>query len=175
MADEHENTTTPAEQAPQAATQEASTTPAAPAQAEAPAQTEAAESGASDTSDTPAENAPAAKEEPAKKSAPAKPHAPSPAAFAKKPASGVQVAVPSAVAYTDEQIKDAERFGRVDDSGTVFVKEGNSEREVGQFPDAPKEEALALYARRFLDLKAKLDTLDTRLKTTSIKSREIDE
>ena len=197
MADEQENTTTPAEQTPQAATQETSTTSAAPAQAEtpaetptqtedvaqadaiaqadevaraeAPAQTEAAEG------DTPTEDASAAKDETAKKSAPAKPHAPSPAAFAKKPASGVQVAAPSAAAYTDEQIKDAERFGRVDDNGTVFVKEGESEREVGQFPDASTQEALALYARRFLDLKAKLDTLAARLKTTSIKSREIDE
>lgn len=43
----------------------------------------------------------------------------------------------------------------MDDNGTVFVKEGDTEREVGQFPDASKEEALALYARRFLDLKAK--------------------
>ena len=200
MADEHETITTPAEQTPQAATQEASTTSAAPAQVETPAETptqaeevaqaedttqaeEAAQSEAPAPAQTeeveagtPAEDASAAKEEETtKKSAPAKPHAPSPAAFAKKPASGVQVAAPSAVAYTDEQIKDAERFGRVDDSGTVFVKEGESEREVGQFPDATTQEALALYARRFLDLKAKLDTLAARLKTTSIKSREIDE
>ncbi len=165
MADEHENITTPAEQAPQAAMQETSTTSAAPAQVEAPA----AEEG------SPAKDTAASKEETAKKGAPAKPHAPSPAAFAKKPSSGVQVAAPSAAAYTDEQIKEAANFGIVDDNGTVFVKEGESKREVGQFPDASKEEALALYARRFLDLKAKLDTLAARLKTTSIKSREIDE
>ena len=47
----------------------------------------------------------------------------------------------------------------MDDNGTVFVKDGDAEREVGQFPDVSKEEALALYARRFLDLKAKLDLL----------------
>ena len=63
----------------------------------------------------------------------------------------------------------------MDDNGTVFVKEGDTEREVGQFPDASKEEALALYARRFLDLKAKLDLLSSRLTSPNVKAREIDE
>ncbi len=72
-------------------------------------------------------------------------------------------------------MKAAEAFGRVDDNGTVYVKDGDSEREVGQFPDVSKEEALALYARRFLDLKAKLDLLATRLASPNIKAREIDE
>ena len=55
------------------------------------------------------------------------------------------------------------------------LKDGDAEREVGQFPDVSKEEALALYARRFLDLKAKLDLLATRLASPNIKAREIDE
>ena len=154
MVDEHENTTTPAQQPAEAAAQEASTT------------TATQEAGQETPTAAPAH-------EGAQAGAPAKPHAPSPAAFAHKSASGVTA--PPTVAYTDEQIKQAERFGRVDDNGTVFVKEGDQEREVGQFPDASKEEALALYARRFLDLKAKLDTLAARLKTTTIKAREIDE
>lgn len=58
--------------------------------------------------------------------------------------------------FSEADIKAAEAFGRVADDGTVFVKEGEGEREVGQFPDASKEEALALYARRYLDLTAKL-------------------
>ena len=57
----------------------------------------------------------------------------------------------------------------------MFVKEGEGEREVGQFPDASKEEALALYARRYLDLKAKLDLFANRLKSSNVKNREIDE
>ena len=106
-----------------------------------------------------------------------KPHAPSPAAFAKKaPAAKAHVAAPAAhAAYSDADVKAAEAFGRVDDNGTVFVKEGDTEREVGQFPDASKEEALALYARRFLDLKAKLDLLASRLTSPNVKTREIDE
>lgn len=105
-----------------------------------------------------------------------KPHAPSPAAFAKKPATQhVAAPAPATGAYADADVKAAEAFGRVDDNGTVFVREGDAEREVGQFPDTSKEEALALYARRFLDLKAKLDLLAKRLKSNSVKPREIDE
>ena len=82
-----------------------------------------------------------------------KPHAPSPAAFAKK---APQHTAPTAAStgFSDADVKTAEAFGRVADDGTVFVKDGEGEREVGQFPDASKEEALALYARRYLDLKA---------------------
>lgn len=107
-----------------------------------------------------------------------KPHAPSPAAFAKKtPAAKPRAAAPAAAtaAYSEADVKAAEAFGRVDDNGTVFVKDGDAEREVGQFPDVSKEEALALYARRFLDLKAKLDLLATRLASPNIRAREIDE
>ena len=107
-----------------------------------------------------------------------KPHAPSPAAFAKKtPATKPRAAAPAAAtaAYSEADVKAAEAFGRVDDNGTVFVKDGDAEREVGQFPDVSKEEALALYPRRFLDLKAKLDLLATRLASPNIKAREIDE
>ena len=57
----------------------------------------------------------------------------------------------------------------------MFVKDGEEEREVGQFPDVSKEEALALYARRYLDLKAKLDLFANKLKSNGVKSREIDE
>ncbi|PAU68177.1 DUF349 domain-containing protein [Bifidobacterium criceti] len=101
-----------------------------------------------------------------------KAHAPSPAAFAKN-----AKAAPAAKTggFAEQDIKEAERFGRVGDDGTVYVKEGDAEREVGQFPDASKEEALALYARRYLDLKAKLDLFAQRLKSNSIKPREIDE
>lgn len=110
--------------------------------------------------------------EAAKPAAP-KPHAPSPAAFTKKTAPAKTTA-PTA-AYSDADVEAAKAFGRVDDNGTVFVKDGDGEREVGQFPDASKDEALALYARRFLDLKGKLNLLSSRLNSANIKAREIDE
>ena len=104
-----------------------------------------------------------------------KPHAPSPAAFAKKPAQHVAAPAPATGSYTDADVKAAEAFGRVDDNGTVFVKDGDTEREVGQFPDTSKEEALGLYARRYLDLKGKLNLLAGRLKSSNVKAHEIDE
>ena len=57
-----------------------------------------------------------------------KPHAPSPAAFAKKtPATKPRAAAPAAAtaAYSEADVKAAEAFGRVDDNGTVFVKDGD--------------------------------------------------
>ena len=97
-----------------------------------------------------------------------KPHTPSPAAFAKK--APQRAAAPASTGFSEADIKAAEAFGRVGDDGTVYVKEGDEEREVGQFPDASKEEALALYARRYLDLKAKLDLFANRLKSNNIKA-----
>ena len=100
-----------------------------------------------------------------------KAHAPSPAVLAKSPVAHLA----SSSSHDDVELKEAESFGRVDGNGTVYVKEGEEEREVGQFPDASADEALALYARRYLDLKAKLDVFANRLKSNSIKPREIDE
>jgi hypothetical protein len=45
----------------------------------------------------------------------------------------------------------------------VFVRDGKSERAVGQFPGVPAEEALELYAKRFLDIEAQVDLFEARL------------
>ncbi|PWG60439.1 DUF349 domain-containing protein [Bifidobacterium catulorum] len=124
-----------------------------------------------ETATTPENVSAAAAKAAARPKATPKPHAPSPAAFARKTP---KVAVVKST-YSDEDIAKAEAFGRVADDGTVFVKDGDAEREVGQFADADKSEALKLYATRFLDLKAKLDFLATRLKSAGIKPHEIDE
>ncbi|NEG70186.1 DUF349 domain-containing protein [Bifidobacterium choloepi] len=124
----------------------------------------------------------AAPEAAAAPKAPAAPAAPSPAAMkAHMPspaaafAGAHQHTAPASNGYSEAEIKKAESFGRVDDNGTVYVKDNDTEREVGQFPDASKEEALALYARRYLDLKSKLDLFESRLKNTSVKPKEINE
>lgn len=54
-------------------------------------------------------------------------------------------------------------FGRVGQDGTVYVRQGAQERKVGEFPDVSAEEALALYVRRFLDLKTQIDLFADRL------------
>ena len=130
------------------------------------------ETTATTNTEAAATNTPQSESATAPKTAPTpKPHAPSPAAFAKKTP---KVTTPKST-YSAEDLANAEAFGRVADDGTVFVKEGEAEREIGQFADANKDEALKLYATRYLDLKAKLDFLTTRLKSSSIKAHEIDE
>lgn len=69
----------------------------------------------------------------------------------------------------------AAAFGRVDDDGTVWVREETGERTVGQFPGASVEDALSLYVRRFLDLKAKVVLFETRLTATDLAVKEIDQ
>lgn len=55
-------------------------------------------------------------------------------------------------------------WGRVDETGTVFVREGDSERQVGQFPDGTPEEALAYFERKFTDLAGQVTLLEQRIK-----------
>ena len=71
-----------------------------------------------------------------------------------------------------QEAMDAAKWGRVDGEGRVYVQDNGTEREVGQFPDAPIAEAMAFYVRRFLDLKATVDLFATRLPQLSV--REID-
>src|SRR5690606_2774099 len=55
-----------------------------------------------------------------------------------------------------------EPWGRVDDDGTVSVREGSVWRVVGQFPDGTREEALAYFERKFTDLASEVTLLEVR-------------
>jgi hypothetical protein len=55
-------------------------------------------------------------------------------------------------------------WGRVDETGTVFVREGDGERVVGQYPDGTPEEALAYFERKFTDLAGQVTLLEQRIK-----------
>ncbi|MBX3093263.1 MAG: DUF349 domain-containing protein [Cryobacterium sp.] len=55
-------------------------------------------------------------------------------------------------------------WGRVDETGTVFVRTADGERAVGQFPDATPEEALAYYERKFVELEGQVTLLEQRVK-----------
>lgn len=85
---------------------------------------------------------------------------------------GMQTA-PTPVAPTEKlAMQEASRYGRVDSEGRVFVKDGDTEREVGQYPDAVPPNPLALYVRRFLDLQAQVDLAGARM--PSLKATDID-
>lgn len=53
-------------------------------------------------------------------------------------------------------------WGRVDDDGTVSVREGEQWRVVGQFPDGAPEEALAYFERKFADLASEVALIEVR-------------
>jgi hypothetical protein len=55
-------------------------------------------------------------------------------------------------------------WGRVDDTGTVFVREGDSERAVGQYPDGTADEALAYFERKYTELAGQVTLLEQRVK-----------
>ncbi|WDG19564.1 DUF349 domain-containing protein [Microbacterium sp. Clip185] len=55
-----------------------------------------------------------------------------------------------------------EPWGRVDADGTVAVREGESWRVVGQYPDGTPEEALAYFVRKYTDLASEVTLLEVR-------------
>lgn len=63
---------------------------------------------------------------------------------------------------TGPQTDSAEPWGRVDDDGTVSVREAGGWRVVGQFPDGSPEEALAYFERKYTDLASEVTLLEVR-------------
>jgi hypothetical protein len=53
-------------------------------------------------------------------------------------------------------------WGRVDDHGVVFVRDRDGERQVGEYPDAAPDEALAYYERKYQDLASQVALLEQR-------------
>jgi hypothetical protein len=60
--------------------------------------------------------------------------------------------------------EDQAPWGRVDETGTVFVREASGERAVGQYPDGSAEEALAYFERKFTELAGQVTLLEQRVK-----------
>ncbi|MEV4688309.1 DUF349 domain-containing protein [Microbacterium sp. LWH3-1.2] len=57
---------------------------------------------------------------------------------------------------------DDEPWGRVDEDGTVSVREADGWRVVGQYPDGSAEEALAYFERKYNDLASEVTLLEVR-------------
>jgi hypothetical protein len=55
-------------------------------------------------------------------------------------------------------------FGRVESDGSVQVREGDTWRSVGSYPDASSEEALAYFERKYSDLESRVKLAGQRLK-----------
>jgi hypothetical protein len=54
-------------------------------------------------------------------------------------------------------------WGRVAEDGTVYVRTGDGERAVGQYPEGTPEEALAFFAKRYDELAGSVHLLDQRV------------
>ena len=185
----------PADEAEPGPAEESSAAKAASAEpADAPAEpaTEPAAGTADTGTDAPAESAdtgaaapaepetveqPGAPQSAGQSEAPRSAEQPEPAQAAEQPEpeaapAPAKAPAPAESAIDPEEAMDAAKWGRVDGEGRVYVQDGGTEREVGQFPDVPIAEAMAFYVRRFLDLKATVDLFAMRLPQLSI--REID-
>ena len=162
---------------PTEAATEAETTPEAPAADAAPADevVEVVEEPAAEAADEPAAEAAAPSASPTPRPVPRPMPRPRPAA-APTPAAVAAEAPSRVVPPADAaEAAHAATFGRVDEEGSVYVREASGERVVGQFPGATPDEALALYVRRYLDLLAKVALFETRLTARDLAIKEIDQ
>lgn len=90
-----------------------------------------------------------------------RPGGPSPAALARKVAPRPTPAADPRVARGS----DPSQWGRVDETGAVFVRTGDGERQVGSWQAGAPEEGLAHFGLRFDDLAAEVALLETRLES----------
>lgn len=128
-----------------------------------PAATDGDEPSADEPSaDEPSADEPAAAEQSEEPAAPRTP-APSPRPAATpmaRPRPGAPV--PSKPAGAPASSEPTEPWGRVDDDGTVSVREGDDWRAVGQYPDGTPAEALAYFERKYSDLASEVTLLEVR-------------
>ena len=94
---------------------------------------------------------------------------PSPAALARKAAprpSGTVAPRPAAAPDArPSRASDPSEWGRVDESGAVFVRTADGERQVGSWQAGEPAEGLAHFGLRYDDLVAEVALLETRLDT----------
>ena len=96
-----------------------------------------------------------------------RPTIPSPAALA------ARMQARPAVAPVPLTRSESARFGRVDESGTVYVTVGDEEREVGSYPGATPDEALQYFARKYDELAASAELLEARLANPDVSAKEV--
>jgi hypothetical protein len=63
-------------------------------------------------------------------------------------------------------------WGRVDETGTVYVRTADGEREVGSWQAGSPEEALAYFERKYEGLVVEIGLLERRVRTTDLAPKE---
>ncbi|MDN6521644.1 MAG: DUF349 domain-containing protein, partial [Yaniella sp.] len=100
-----------------------------------------------------------------------KPAAPKPSSVT--PAEVTPVApVAPAPAYTSN-LTEAQQFAEISDEGVVTLLDGDEKVEVGQVPEASKDDALAYFVRKYDDVMTQLQLLKQRLETDAA-NRELE-
>lgn len=66
----------------------------------------------------------------------------------------------------------SEPWGRVDETGTVYVRTADGERVVGSWQAGSPDEALAYFERKFDGLVVEIDLLERRVKTTDLSAKD---
>jgi hypothetical protein len=69
----------------------------------------------------------------------------------------------------------AQEWGRVGDDGTVYLKIGDEERPIGQYPEGTPEEALAFFTKRYDALAFEVQLLEQRVRAEAMSPDEADE
>lgn len=65
-------------------------------------------------------------------------------------------------------------WGRIAEDGTVYVRTGDGEREIGSWQAGSPEEGLAYYSLRYDDLAAEVGIVEARVESPSVDPRAID-
>lgn len=76
-------------------------------------------------------------------------------------------------AGADNSVTTPEPWGRVDDDGTVSVREAEGWRVVGQYPDGTPEEALAYFERKYSDLAGEVTLLEVRFRRAGASASDL--
>ncbi|HEY4557931.1 MAG TPA: DUF349 domain-containing protein [Enteractinococcus sp.] len=100
-----------------------------------------------------------------------KPAAPKPGVVTPAEVTPVAPVAPTP-AYTSD-LQEAKQFAEVSDDGVVTLLDGDEKVEVGQVPEASKEDALSYYVRKYDDVMTQLQLLKQRLETDA-SNRELE-
>ncbi len=63
-------------------------------------------------------------------------------------------------------------WGRVDETGTVYVRTADGEQVVGSWQAGSPEEALAYFERKYEGLVVEIGLLERRVKTTDLSAKD---
>ncbi|WP_244328269.1 DUF349 domain-containing protein [Yimella sp. cx-51] len=97
-----------------------------------------------------------------------RPGMPTPAAMKPQPPAAAGQATPAPIAPSSNSLS----FGRVGEDGTVFVRTPDGEKEVGSYPEATHDEALAYFARKYDELAASANLLLQRVVQTDLSTQD---